>query len=140
VSGENIRAEVKIESDLLGWLDDNIFELDFEKIVKLATEERTYLPPSKYPAVVRDIALLVDRGTKVIEVLNLINAAGGRLIRDVDLFDIYEGEEILDGKKNLAFHIIYQADDHTLTDKEVNKLQEKIIKSLEEEGGWEVRR
>ncbi len=127
-------------NDLLGWLGDNIFELDFEKIVKLATEERIYLPPSKYPAVVRDIALLVDRGTKVVEVLNLINAAGGSLVRDVDLFDMYEGEEIPDNKKNLAFHIIYQSDDHTLTDKEINAWQEKIIKALEEEKGWEIRK
>jgi len=140
VSRENIRAEVKIGNDLLGWLGDNIFELDFEKIVALATEERIYLAPSKYPAIVRDIALLVERGTKVVEVLNLINAVGGHLVRDVDLFDMYEGEEIPQGKKNLAFHIIYQSDDHTLTDKEVNKLQEKIMKVLEEEGGWEVRR
>jgi len=140
VSGENIRAEVKIGNDLLGWLGDNIFELDFEKIVELATEERIYLAPSKYPAVVRDIALLVEPGVKVVEALNLINAAGGRLVRDIDLFDMYEGEKIPHGKKNLAFHIIYQSNDHTLTDKEVNKLQEKIIKALEEEGGWEVRK
>jgi len=137
---KNIRAEVKVGNDLLGWMNDNTFELDFEKIVELATEERTYLAPSKYPAVVRDVALLVERGTKVIEVLNLINAAGGHLVRDVDLFDMYEGEEIPQGKKNLAFHIIYQSDDHTLTDKEVNKLQEKIINALDKEGGWEVRR
>jgi len=139
-TGKNIRAEIMIGNNLLGWLGDNIFELDFEKIVKLATEERIYMPPSKYPAIVRDIALLVERGTKVVEALNLINAAGGHLVRDVDLFDMYEGEEIPCGKKNLAFHIIYQSDDYTLTDKEVNKLQEKIINTLEEEGGWEVRR
>jgi len=117
-----------------------IFELDFDKLVRLATEERIYLPPSKYPAVVRDIALLVEPETKVSEVLNLIHAVGGRLISDVDLFDIYEGENIPDGKKNLAFHIIYQADDHTLTEKEINQLQEKIIKTLEKEGGWQIRK
>jgi phenylalanyl-tRNA synthetase beta chain len=149
------RAEIKIGDDFIGRVGEitpdilekldvksrvAAFELDFEKLVQLATEERIYLPPSKYPAVVRDIALLVDRGTKVVEVLNLINAAGGPLVRDVDLFDMYEGEEVPEGKKNLAFHIIFQADDHTLTDKEVNTLQEKIIRALEEEGGWEVRR
>jgi len=46
----------------------------------------------------------------------------------------------LDNMKSLAFRIIYQSDNHTLTDKEVNKLQDKIIKTLEEEGGWEVRK
>jgi phenylalanyl-tRNA synthetase beta chain len=149
------RAEIKSGQNCLGWLGEisgkilrqfeiesrvAAFELNFEKLVELATEEREYLPPSKYPAVVRDIALLVESGTKVIEVMNLIHAAGGPLVRDIDLFDIYEGEQIPEGKKNLAFHIVFQSDDHTLTDKEVNALQDKIIKALEEEGGWEVRR
>ena len=132
----NLRAlpELGADSKIAG------FELNFEKLIKLATEERIYLTPSKYPAVVRDLALLVDPGTKVIEVLNLIHAAGGSLIRDIDLFDIYQGEKIPQGRKNLAFHIIYQSDDHTLTDQEVNQIQDKIIKALEEEDGWEVRK
>ncbi|MBL7053381.1 MAG: hypothetical protein ISS02_01855, partial [Candidatus Portnoybacteria bacterium] len=139
-SGKDIRAEIKVGNDLLGWINDDGFEIDFEKLVELATEERMYLQPSKYPSMIRDISLLVDQGTKVVEVLNLINAAGGPLVRDVDLFDMYEGKEVTDNMKSLAFHIIYQSDDHTLTDKEVNKLQDKIIKTLEEEGGWEVRK
>ena len=149
------RAEVKVGNDCLGWLGEineealkkagvklraTGFEFNFEKIAELANEERIYLPPSKYPAVVRDVALLVEPGTKIVEVMNLINAAGGSLISDVDLFDMYEGEEIPDGKKSLAFRVIYQADDHTLTDKEVNALQEKVIQALEDEGGWEVRK
>jgi len=134
------RAEVKVGNDLLGWVGAGVFELDFEKLAELATEERIYLPPSKYPAMIRDISVLVEPGTKVGEALNLIDAAGGPLVRDVDLFDLYEGDKIADGKKSFAFHIIFQSDDRTLTDKEVNKLQDKIIKALEEEGGWEVRK
>jgi len=139
-SGKDIRAEIKVGNDLLGWVNDDGFEIDFEKLVELATEERMYLPPSKYPSIVRDISLLVNQGTKVVEVLNLINAAGGPLVRDVELFDMYEGKEVTDNMKSLAFRIIYQSGSHTLTDKEVNKLQDKIIKTLEEEGGWEVRK
>ncbi|MFQ6049912.1 MAG: hypothetical protein ACE5J0_02640, partial [Candidatus Paceibacterales bacterium] len=63
-----------------------------------------------------------------------------KLIRDIDLFDIYEGEEIPDGKKNLAFHIIYQAENRTLSSKEIDEIQNKIIKTLEKEPGWRVRR
>ncbi len=133
-------AEVKVGNDLLGWVGQGAFELDFNKLVELATEERTYLPPSKYPSVIRDISLLVEPGTKIVEVMNLINASGGPLIQDLDLFDIYEGDKIPDGRKNLAFHIIFQSDKKTLTDLEVNILQDKIIKALEEEGGWEVRK
>jgi len=149
------RAEIKVGEDLVGMIGEinpeilrqlaikcrvAAFEINLEKLTQLATEERIYQPPSKYPAVVRDIAVLVEPGTKVVEVLNLINAAGGKLVRDVDLFDMYEGEEIQEGKKNLAFHIIYQADDRTLTDKEVDKIHAKIVLTLEKEKGWEVRR
>lgn len=144
------RAEVKVGDDCLGWLAEirqdfvgdleaAAFELDFSKLAELASEEGIYLAPSKYPAVVRDIALLVEPGAKVDDVIELIYRAGGPLIQDVDLFDMYEGEEIGEGLKNLAFHIIYQSNERTLTDKEVNQLQEKIIKAAEE-GGWEVRR
>jgi len=62
------------------------------------------------------------------------------LVRDVDLFDIYEGESIAQGKKNLAFHVIYQAEDRTLKSKEIDAIQNKIIKVLEKDPDWEVRR
>jgi len=148
------RAEIKIGNDLIGWLGEInpeiltsleikvpvvVFEIDFETLVKLAQEEMIYQPPSRYPAVVRDLAVLVEPMTKVEEVLNVIETVGGKLVIDVDLFDIYEGEGIPENKKNLAFHIIYQSNERTLTSTEVNRLQEKIIKALEEKG-WEVRR
>jgi len=139
----NKRAQIKVGNDCLGWItsiDSRVaaFEIDFNKLVELATEERIYFPPSKYPSVVRDIALLVDRETKVITVMNLINLSGGALITDIDLFDIYEGKNIPDRKKSLAFHIIYQSNDHTLTDKEVNNIHQKVVEVLKEEG-WEIR-
>ncbi|MFH1611853.1 MAG: phenylalanine--tRNA ligase subunit beta [bacterium] len=149
------RAEVKVGDECLGWIGEinNLvlsklgikskvvgFELFFDKVAELATEERIYLPPSKYPAMVRDIAVLVERGTKVEDVLNLINVVGSSLVVDVDLFDIYEDEQSGDGRKSIAFHIIYQSDEHNLTDKEVNEVQKKIVKVLEDEGGWDVRK
>ena len=117
-----------------------VFDLDFEKLKKLANEECEYQPISIYPATVRDLAVLVPQGTKVVEVLNVINEAGGELVRDVDLFDIYEGEGIPEGKQNFAFHIVYQAKDRTLSSTEVEKIHQKIIKALEENPQWEVRR
>ena len=143
--GKNRKAEIRVGNDLLGYIEEiesNIagFEIDFEKIVQLATEERVYAAPSKYPAMVRDISVLVDHGTKVVEVLNLINRVGGFLVRDIDLFDIYKGENIPDSKKNLAFHIVFQSDERTLVDSEVNQLRDIIITALEKEGGWEVRK
>ncbi len=141
---KNRRAQIKVGNNCLGWIaeiDSKVaaFEMDFAKLVELATEERIYSPPSKYPSVVRDIAILTNKETKIVKVMNLINSSGGVLIRDIDLFDIYEGNNIPDSKKSLAFHIIYQSDEHTLTDKEVNDVHREIINVLKEKGGWEIR-
>ena len=150
-------AEIKIDHQEIGFLGeispkilDNlgissqekivVFDFDFEKLQKLASEEHEFRSLSKYPSAVRDLAILVPSEVRVEEVLNKIEISGGPLVRDVDLFDIYEGEELPEGKKNLAFHIIYQAEDRTLSSKEIDQMQQKIIKALEEEVDWQVRR
>lgn len=116
------------------------FEIDFDKLWELATEENEYQPISKFPSAVRDISLLVPRGVKVAEVLNVLNRAGGKLLKDVDLFDIFEGENLPEGKKNLAFHLIFQAEDRTLSSEAIDELQKKIIRALERKNSWQVRR
>jgi phenylalanyl-tRNA synthetase beta chain len=155
------RAQVKSGDIIVGWVGEvkqdildameikektSIFELDFPILVQLASEERTYRPPSKYPAIMRDLAVVVPQTTKTETVLNVIEIAGGELLQDTDLFDIYEG---LPGdplrprseasKKSLAFRLTFQSDERNLTDEEVNKQLEKVIKAIEEEE-WEVRK
>ena len=130
----SILEELKIESKVV------VFDFDFEKLRKLASEEAEFVPISPYPSAVRDIAVLVPRNVLVESVLNKINIIGGNLIRDIDLFDIYEGEELPEGKKNLAFHIIYQAQDKTLSSKEIDEIQNQIIKGLDQDPDWEVRK
>ena len=148
-------AEIKVNHEEIGFLGEisprilenlkietrvTVFDIDFEKLSKLASEEHEYQPISRFPAAVRDLAILVPRETRVEEVLNKIESAGGALVGDIDLFDIYEGEELPVGKKNLAFHIIYQAEDRTLTSEEIEELQKKIISALEKNPDWEVRK
>ena len=116
-----------------------IFEFDFARIVELIDEERIYQAPSKYPAITRDLAVLVEANTKVEDVMNEIENAAGELLEDVNLFDIYEGEDLSAEQKSLAFHLIWQSPERNLSDVEINKLMEKIIKALEEKG-WEVRK
>jgi phenylalanyl-tRNA synthetase beta chain len=147
-------AQLKVGQKLLGWLgvvnqqllDDLeiagepvIFEIDFIKLVELVGEERSYQSPSKYPAVIRDLALLVPAETKIEEVLNILEETGGELLQDTDLFDIYEGEDLADEQKSLAFHLIFQSNERNLSEVEVNKLMEKIITAAETEG-WETRK
>lgn len=148
-------AEIKVDKTEIGFLGEIspkiiesldikkkvfIFDIDFEKLSELASEEHEYQPISKFPAAVRDIAILVPKNIRVEEVLNRIETIGGELIRDIDLFDIYEGEQLPGGKKNLAFHIVYQAKDRTLSSEEIDDIQRKIIKTLEAESEWQVRK
>jgi phenylalanyl-tRNA synthetase beta chain len=144
VNGKEIGFLGEISPKILDGMDIPVkvvlFDIDFEKLSKLASEEHEYRPISKFPAAVRDIAVLVPRLVRIEEVLNEIERAGGGLIRDIDLFDIYEGEELPQGKKNLAFHLIFQLEDRTLSSKEIDERQGKVIKVLEKKPGWQVRK
>ena len=148
-------AEIKVGNDEVGFLGEisprilsnfdfkdrvTLFNIDFEKLSRISSEEHEYRPISKFPSAIRDIAVLVPRTVRAEEVLNNIETAGGKIIRDIDLFDIYEGEELPQGKKNFAFHIIFQAKDRTLSSEEIDGIQNKIIKALESIAGWQVRK
>ncbi|MDD4989972.1 MAG: phenylalanine--tRNA ligase subunit beta [Candidatus Pacebacteria bacterium] len=148
-------AEVKVGTKEIGFLGEVqprlleelgikesvfMFEMDFGKLAALANEETEYEPIVFHPAVFRDLAVLVPQGTKTVEILNVIYAAGGNTLRDVDLFDIYSGEEIEEGKENLAFHIVYQSESKTLTSGEVDEAHNKIIAELEKNPEWEIRK
>ncbi len=143
----NKSAQIKANKEIIGFLgetrmDKNIcvFEIDFDKLQKVSSEEQEYRPISIFPSAVRDLAVLVSQKTKVVDVLNIINAAGGAIVRDVDLFDIYGGGELPEGKKNFAFHIVYQSENHTLSSKEIEDIHKKIIKALEKDPEWQVRK
>lgn len=129
-----VSGNLKIEKKVI------VFDLDFEKIVSLASEERKYCPISRYPSALRDIAVLVPKAVKAKEVLAKIKAAGGELISNLDLFDIYEGDNLPPDRKNLAFHVIFQSDEKTLSPNEIDEIQAKIIKALEENPEWKVRK
>ncbi len=115
-----------------------IAELVFSAIARLSQEEHEFRMPSKYPEAVRDIAVLVDGGTLVDEVADEIARVGKSLVRDVEMFDYYEGEELPGGKKSLAFHIVYQSDTKTLTGEEVDTVYKKIVQAMMAHG-WEIR-
>ena len=138
-------AEIKISGKEIGFLGEienelAVFDINFEELMKQCSEEQIYQPVSRYPSSVRDLAVLVPKGVKVIDVLNKINNVGPKIVVDVDLFDIYEGRELPAGKKNFAFHIVYQSKTRTLLAKEIDEIQEKIINALESEPEWEVRK
>jgi phenylalanyl-tRNA synthetase beta chain len=101
-------------------------ELDLEALLAAVPERYAYTPVPRFPAALRDIAVIVEEGIPAERIEAEIRAAGGDLLRGVRLFDLYRGESIPPGTKSLAYALTYQADDRTLTDKEVDKAHKKI--------------
>ena len=115
-----------------------MFNIDFERLATIVNEEREFSQISKYPAVVRDISILVDKDIRMSEVLGVIHNSGAEFIEDINLFDYYEGKELSGNKKNLAFHIVFQAE-RTLTDEEIRREEEKIKNALIKKLSAEIR-
>jgi len=109
-----------------------IADLDFDIIVKKANLEKTYRPLPKYPAIERDIAIVVDEDILVGDLKKTILENGQGLIEKVELFDVYTGAQVPQGKKSVAFSMVFRSYDRTLVDDEVNEIQQNIIKALEE--------
>jgi len=115
------------------------FELDFSKLSEAADMERGYSQLARYPAVLRDIALLVDDETPAGLLHEIIRRRGGRILEKAELFDVYRGKQVPDGKKSVAFGLTFRAEDKTLTDEDAVKAVTKILKGLEEETGAVLR-
>ncbi len=131
---EKARKDTKIKSNAV------MAEIDFEKILKLCKDIKIYDPILKFPSSVRDVAVLVPQKTTYEEVLRKIENTGGKMLKNVFLFDSYEGKEIPEGTKSLAFRLTFQAKNRTLSSEEVNDLQKKIINILDGISKWKVRK
>ncbi|MDH5752047.1 MAG: phenylalanine--tRNA ligase subunit beta [Deltaproteobacteria bacterium] len=108
-------------------------ELDLPLLIEMWREDKQMTPLSLHPPVYEDLAFIVPADTPAQAVRDLIAQTGRPLVRQVELFDLYEGGQVGQGRKSLAFALTYQADDRTLTDNEVGKVRGKIIKRLEHE-------
>ena len=109
-----------------------LFEMDFSKIMQWAGGERRFQPLPKFPAVYRDLSVVVDKALEAERVMETIRNFRQPFIEEVTLFDIYQGSPIPEGKKGISYRIRYQANDRTLTDEEVNQYHEKIFSRLKE--------
>jgi phenylalanyl-tRNA synthetase beta chain len=101
-------------------------EFDLDALLAALPPRYAYTPVPRFPAALRDVAVIVDEDVTAERVAAEIRAGGGDLLRDVRLFDLYRGESIPAGKKSLAYALTYQAEDRTLTDKEVDRAHQKI--------------
>jgi phenylalanyl-tRNA synthetase beta chain len=103
-----------------------VAELDFDTLLAAMPERFPYEPVPRFPAALRDIAIVVPESITAERVMTEIRAAAGELLGDLRLFDLYRGPSIPEGTKSLAFAIAYQASDRTLAEKEIDKLHKKI--------------
>ena len=116
-----------------------IAELDFENVFVNINTNIKFKELPKFPAVTRDIAMLVDKTIPVADIEEIIVRASGKNLESVSLFDVYEGEQIPEGKKSVAYSAVYRAADRSLTGEEVQKSFDKVVRSLEHQLGAQLR-
>jgi phenylalanyl-tRNA synthetase beta chain len=104
-----------------------MFELNLDKLLSFVPGKLTYMQIPKYPAVERDIAVILDEGIASADVMRKLTGYASECIESVELFDHYKGKNIPQGKKSLAFRVRYRASDRTLTDNEVEEVHGGLV-------------
>ena len=148
-------AEILSGGDVLGWVgnihpnslkrfgvDDAVvaFELSVDTLQRLAKKQLPYQDVPTLPGVDVDLAIVVDESVTYETLVQRITSAGGKLLRNVRLFDVYRDPvRVGKGKKSMAFSLTYRADDHTLTSEEVEKAHAKLVTKVMRSTGGEVR-
>jgi len=106
-------------------------EVNLDELLEITRSELVVADLPKYPAVDRDLAIVVDKDQPVGQLLSLIKTASSPLLESVEIFDIYEGAQVGENKKSVAFSMIFRAKDRTLVDDDVNSKFNKIVRVLE---------
>jgi len=116
-----------------------VCEIDFNTLLSFYSEDVKYKQLPKYPAVSRDIAMLLDDSINVYEIEKIIKKCSGEILEGYKLFDVYKGAQIPEGKKSVAYSVTFRAADRTLTDEEITKVFDSILASLEKNLGAQLR-
>lgn len=141
-------AEILLENKVVGFIGelhptlaaDNdlkrtyVFELNFDALMAVSVGYINYQPIPRFPGMSRDIALEVDQNIPAADLLSTIHAHGGNILKDILVFDVYQGEHLEKGKKSIAIRLNYLDTEETLTDERVSKVQAEIEAALIEQG------
>ena len=119
--------------------DIGILEIEIDELLKFSSEKIVYKPLPRFPYVQRDISLIVEKSMMINDILEPLYNYPSELIEDIKLFDVFEGKNIPKGMKSVGISIIYRSKDRTLTENEVNKLHEEIVKYLLKKTGGKLR-
>jgi phenylalanyl-tRNA synthetase beta chain len=147
-------AEVLVGGDVVGWLGEvhprvldayecagpvAVFELYLKPLLKAARDVRPFVDLPRFPGVKIDLAIVVDESVTAERVEQAMRSAGGKLLGEVRLFDVYRGEGVAPGSKSLAFSLVYRDPERTLTDAEVSGAHEKLVRKVTGAVGGEIR-
>ena len=137
-------AMISVNNDIVGLIgkvhpeitkeDVFVMEINLDKLLAKKTGKMKYKEISKYPTVKKDISILVDKSVTSNEIAVAIKKSAGSLLLNTEVFDVYTGKGIEEGKKSLAYSLTFGTNDRTLTDEEINKVLEKIIERLSKIG------
>lgn len=143
VNGVNIGYLGQIHPQIIESLDVDkpiyASEIYYDKLKEHFNDKIVFKPISKFPMVERDLAVLVDKTVSCAQIMNAIKERGGKILESVSLFDIYEGAQVEQGKKSMAFNLIFLAQDRTLNVEEVDNAIAKILKHLNQTLGAQIR-
>jgi phenylalanyl-tRNA synthetase beta chain len=147
--GRSASVVVGDDEQKLGWIGElhpvvarewdlpggSAFEIDAGALAEIPSGAEGYRAISQFPAVVQDIAVVIDEEVPAADVLDTVRGSAGELLNRVELFDVYRGEQVGEGKKSLALRLEFRAPDRTLTDEEVAALRAQVETGLGEIGG-----
>ncbi|MBM7571973.1 phenylalanine--tRNA ligase subunit beta [Aquibacillus albus] len=119
--------------------DTYVFDLDLDYLFSIYENEPSFTKIPRYPSITRDIALVVDENLNAGDVETTIFKAGGPLVKEVQVFDVYQGEHLESGKKSLAFRLLYLDPERTLKDEEVEESYQAILTAVKDEHEAELR-
>ncbi|WP_428909329.1 phenylalanine--tRNA ligase subunit beta [Niallia sp. Krafla_26] len=146
-------AEVLLNGDVIGFVgqvhpstqkaydvkETYVFELSFKSLAEATVAPIAYQTIPRYPSITRDIALVVEKDIAAGQLQQIIVEAGGDLLKEVHLFDLYEGEHMEEGKKSLAFSLKYFDPERTLVEEDVSKAHDKVLEAVKEKAGAVLR-
>jgi phenylalanyl-tRNA synthetase beta chain len=116
-------------------------DFNFDLVISIARKNVIIFEDiSKFPAVKRDLSMLIDKSVTFNQLKQITQKTERKLLQDVNVFDVYEGDKLPQGKKSYALSFILQDNEKTLTDKAIDSIMQKLIYNLEKEAGAEIRK
>jgi phenylalanyl-tRNA synthetase beta chain len=116
-----------------------LFEIDLDELARPDDAVSLFRDVVSFPPVRQDIAVVLDADVTAAEALSVVREAGGDLLSSAEVFDVYEGPQVGEGRRSLAIHLVFQATDRTLTDEEADAGRAAIVKALADRLGGELR-